>query len=79
MLQQYMDISRPMPDVLVLEAARELDPTTAQYDKDNPRDSHFWRNMSDEQFKKALKKINKRQRKEPLTGNPVDIFEVYKP
>jgi len=39
MIQQYMDTSRPMPDVLLLEAGRKLDPTTAEYDKNNPRDS----------------------------------------
>ncbi|MGY2572290.1 hypothetical protein [Vibrio sp. C8] len=33
MIQRYMDTSQPLPDILVLEPARERDPLTAEHDK----------------------------------------------
>ncbi|MCL1122969.1 hypothetical protein [Shewanella surugensis] len=85
MVQAYMDVTSPMPDILVLEEARERDPTTKAFDAQglrgttfgvaitkktaaknvkkgelrNPRDSHFWRNMSDDDFEQTLKTIAK--------------------
>ncbi|WP_298776037.1 hypothetical protein [uncultured Shewanella sp.] len=83
MIQAYMDVTSPMPDILVLEEARERDPTTREFDAKglrgtalnmsgetaankgdllkNPRGSHFWRNMSDEDFEQILKTIAKSQ------------------
>lgn len=31
MIQQYMDVTRPLPDVLLLEPFRQLDPTTKAF------------------------------------------------
>lgn len=56
MIQRYMDISQPMPDILVLEPARERDPTTAAYDKQTGRNPRYWRDMSDEEYQQTLKK-----------------------
>ncbi|WP_298776031.1 hypothetical protein [uncultured Shewanella sp.] len=83
MIQAYMDVTSPMPDILVLEEARERDPTTKAFDDNglrctalnmsgvssakkgdllkNPRGSHFWRNMSDEEFEQTLAAIAKNQ------------------
>ncbi|MCV6621815.1 MAG: hypothetical protein OIF51_08705, partial [Cellvibrionaceae bacterium] len=68
MMQQYMDISRPMPDTIMSEAYRHLDPTTAEYDKKTGRDSHFWRNMTQEQYDEELQRREKAQRSLPLEG-----------
>lgn len=44
-LQRYMDISQPLPELPVLEQFRHLDPTTAEYDRQNKRDPRHWRDM----------------------------------
>jgi hypothetical protein len=51
-LQQYMDISLPLPDIPDLEPYRHLDPTTAAYDKQYSREPHYWRDMDMAQFEK---------------------------
>lgn len=48
MLRPYLDVTQPLPDILILEAARVNDPTTKAYDETNPRDPMYWRRMSDE-------------------------------
>ncbi|WP_415891624.1 hypothetical protein ACMXYN_09600 [Neptuniibacter sp. PT8_73] len=77
MMQQYMDISRPMPDNIMSEAYRHLDPTTAAYDKETGRDSHFWRNMDEEQYQAELKRRAKEQQSIPLQAE--DILRWKKP
>ena len=42
-LQQFMDISKPLPDVAPMELIRHLDPTTAAYDQARNRAPHYWR------------------------------------
>ncbi|RFA29873.1 hypothetical protein CAI21_08545 [Alkalilimnicola ehrlichii] len=44
--QQYMDVSRPLPDVPIFEPVRELDPVTAAYDREHNRPKYYWRNIS---------------------------------
>lgn len=51
-LQQYMDISMPLPDVPSLEPYRHLDPTTAAYDKQHSRPPHYWRDIDMNQLEK---------------------------
>jgi len=77
MMQQYMDISRPMPDNIMSEAYRHLDPTTAAYDKETGRDSHFWRNMDEEQYQAELNLRAKKQKSIPLQAE--DILRWKKP
>ncbi|WP_415897758.1 hypothetical protein ACMXYX_04785 [Neptuniibacter sp. QD72_48] len=77
MMQQYMDISRPMPDNIMSEAYRHLDPTTAAYDQETGRDSHFWRNMNEEQYQAELKRRAKEQQSIPLQAE--DILRWKKP
>ena len=80
MIQRYMDISQPMPDVLILEAARERDITTAKFDLAGKRGhpSHYWREMSDEEFTKTLEAIRDKQQKSPKQGPVLDIFKKSK-
>lgn len=50
-LQQFMDISQPLPDTVVNEAFRHLDPTTARFDHHTQRrEDYYWRSMDDETF-----------------------------
>ena len=58
MLQQYMDVTRPLPDLLILERSRLLDPTTRAYDEAHGRPERFWRDMTDEQYQQAIKHLN---------------------
>ncbi|ASA55638.1 hypothetical protein [Vibrio gazogenes] len=76
MIQQYMDVSKPLPDIPMLEPFRHLDPTTAEYDQQTDRDPHYWRQMSDEAFEAQLTKIAKAQEQNniPPTGPELDIF-----
>lgn len=42
--QQYMDISRPLPDIPKMEPFRERDPVTAQWDQQHHRPKDYWKN-----------------------------------
>ena len=76
MVQRYMDISQPLPDILVLEPARQRDPTTIAYDKEHNRNPRYWRDMTDKEFKQKMDEIEKAQKNPPVTGKPIDIFEA---
>ena len=76
MVQRYMDISQPLPDILVLEPARQRDPTTIAYDKEHNRNPRYWRDMTDKEFKQKMDEIQKAQENTPATGKPIDIFEA---
>jgi hypothetical protein len=75
MVQRYMDISQPLPDILVLEPARQRDPTTIAYDKEHNRNPRYWRDMTDDEFAKKMDEIEKAQQNTPATGKPIDIFK----
>jgi hypothetical protein len=51
-LQQYMDISKPLPDVPSMEPFRSKDPVTAGYDRKHDRPPRYWRNMDIEQARR---------------------------
>ncbi|WP_221885440.1 hypothetical protein [Vreelandella populi] len=51
MLQRYMDVSQPLPDVPRLEPFRHLDPTTAEYDRQTGRNPRYWRDLDLETWK----------------------------
>ncbi len=53
-LQNYMDVSRPIPDILLFEAYRHLDPVTAVYDKEKGRNPRYWIDMDDNTFKQRV-------------------------
>ncbi|MEE4697597.1 hypothetical protein V2J88_01095 [Pseudomonas alliivorans] len=52
--QNYMDTSRPIPDIPYFEAYRHLDPVTAKYDKENGRNPRYWIDMDDDTFKERV-------------------------
>lgn len=45
MLQRYMDVSQPLPDMPRLEPFRHLDPVTAEHDQRVGRNPRFWRDL----------------------------------
>ncbi|WP_164454493.1 hypothetical protein [Pseudomonas viridiflava] len=53
-LQNYMDVSRPIPDIPLFEAYRHLDPVTEKYDKENGRNPRYWIDMDDDTFKQRV-------------------------
>jgi hypothetical protein len=53
MLQRYMDVSQPMPDVPRLEPFRHRDPTTAEHDRHIGRNPRYWRDLDLEAWKKG--------------------------
>ncbi len=50
-LQNYMDVSRPLPEFPVLEPHRHKDPVTAEHDRSTDRPERYWRDMDDTTFK----------------------------
>ena len=51
MLQRYMDVSEPLPDVPRLEPFRHLDPVTRQHDIETDRNPRYWRDLDLEAWK----------------------------
>ncbi|RHW19515.1 hypothetical protein, partial [Pseudomonas jilinensis] len=49
-LQQYMDVSKPLPDIPALEPFRHLDPTTVEHDQRTGRQARYWRDMDEQAF-----------------------------
>ncbi|NIY85410.1 hypothetical protein [Vibrio hepatarius] len=74
MILCYMDVSQPLPDCLILEESRHLDPVTAEYDKKTGRNPRYWRDMSEEEYKATLEAIRNKQQGKPETGPELDIF-----
>lgn len=74
MILCYMDVSQPLPDCLILEESRHLDPVTAEYDKKVGRNPRYWRDMSEEEYKASLEAIRQRQQGKPETGPELNIF-----
>lgn len=59
-LEQFMDITKPLPDIPPLEWCRDKDPTTAHYDKKTNRDTHYWRNKTYDEIEGLCQKIRKK-------------------
>ena len=51
MFQNFMDTSRPLPDIPLWEEFRPSDPVTAEYDRKTNRPPRYWRDMDDETWK----------------------------
>lgn len=58
-LQNYMDVSRPLPDVGGLEMFRPYDPTTVEYDKKTNHDPYYWRKMTHPEWETKCKEMAK--------------------
>lgn len=56
-IQNFMDTSKPLPDMPILEQFRALDPVTAEYDKKTGRDPHYFLNMDNKTWRKVKKNI----------------------
>ncbi|PSF14773.1 hypothetical protein C7H10_05575, partial [Marinobacter shengliensis] len=56
-IQNYMDITKPLPELPMLERYRPLDPTTAEHDQKTGRPPRYWRDMDDETFKKHVDRM----------------------
>ncbi|SDS45947.1 hypothetical protein [Pseudomonas prosekii] len=59
-IQNYMDVSRPLPDLPQYEEYRHLDPTTAEYDRRTGRNPRFWIDMDDATFKLVVREMHQR-------------------
>lgn len=57
-IQNYMDISKPLPEDPVLENYRHLDPVTKAYDQSTNRDPHKLRKMTEKQWQTYYETIN---------------------
>ncbi len=56
-LQNFMDTSRPLPDVPSLEKHRANDPITAEHDRKTGRNPRYWIDMDDETFKARCREM----------------------
>lgn len=56
-LQNYMDTSRPLPELPRYEEFRHLDPTTAAHDLKTGRNPRFWIDMDDATYKLYLNQL----------------------
>jgi len=52
MIQQFMDVSGPLPDVPIFEPFRAQDPVTAAHDERTGRDPFKWRKVTRESWRK---------------------------
>jgi hypothetical protein len=50
LVRQYMDVTKPLPDIPLFEAYRHQDPTTRVCDEEAGRDPFYWRNLSEEEY-----------------------------
>ncbi|WP_232092183.1 hypothetical protein [Photobacterium damselae] len=74
MIQAYMDVRQPLPDIPMNEPFRDKDSATIAYDKVHNRKPDFWFSMSDEEFELAVAKIVEKQNTEPALGEMIPIF-----
>ena len=63
MLQRYMDVTEPLPDVPRLEPFRHLDSVTREYDEKNGRNSRYWRDLDLDSWKgnEGVEMLNKQR------------------
>ncbi|MGR2738694.1 hypothetical protein ACUY1T_09615 [Billgrantia sp. Q4P2] len=84
MLQRYMDVSQPLPDIPQVEPFRHLDPTTKAYDEAGKRGrpATYWRdlyaNSSDAELK-ALREAHRAEVDGTAWGGRPDLMEISVP
>jgi len=59
-IQNYMDVSHPLPDAPLFEEHRKNDPTTAEHDRRIGRNPRYWIDMDDATFKEEQRKMRAR-------------------
>lgn len=84
MLQRYMDVSQPLPDVPELEPFRHLDPTTKAFDEAGKRGrpATYWRDLyanSSEEELKALRETHRAEVDSTIWGGRPDLMELSVP
>ncbi|WP_286221069.1 hypothetical protein [Marinobacter apostichopi] len=57
-IQNYMDVTRPLPDFPLLEKYRDMDPVTAEHDREAGRPERYWRDMDMDTFKKKVDRMH---------------------
>ncbi|MCQ4315540.1 hypothetical protein EA797_02235 [Stutzerimonas zhaodongensis] len=67
-LQNYMDTSRPLPDIPLFEQHRAQDPVTAEHDRRTARPERYWRDMDDETWDARLTQNLARVNAYDITG-----------
>ncbi len=67
-LQNYMDTSRPLPDIALFEKHRSKDPVTAEHDRRTGRPERYWRDMDDATWEAQLTKNLGRVSAYDITG-----------
>ena len=60
--QNYMDASRPLPELPCFEKNRHLDPVSAEHDRRTNRNPRYWIDMDDETFAEKLSDMENRIR-----------------
>lgn len=58
-IQNYMDVTHPLPDFPLLEEYRHLDPVTAEHDRKTGRPERYWRDMDMDTFKKKVDRMHR--------------------
>lgn len=53
-MQNYIDVTKPLPDIGSLEMFRPYDPTTIEYDQKTGRDHRYWRDMDYDEWNKKF-------------------------
>lgn len=84
MLQRYMDVSQPLPDIPQVEPFRHLDPTTKAYDEAGKRGrpATYWRDLyanSSEEELKALREAHRAEVDGAHWGGRPDLMELSVP
>ncbi|RUR56589.1 hypothetical protein [Vreelandella populi] len=84
MLQRYMDVSQPLPDVPELEPFRHLDPTTKAYDEADKRGrpATYWRDLyanSSAEELKAMREAHRAEVDSTAWGGRPDLMELSVP
>ena len=59
-IQNYMDVSHPLPDAPLFEEHRRNDPTTAEHDTRIGRNPRYWIDMDEATFKEEQRKMRAR-------------------
>jgi hypothetical protein len=81
MLQNFMDTSRPLPDIPLWEEHRPNDPVTAEHDRQTQRPPRYWRDMDKETWKQKNEEMGLDVLRLTTPGRP-DIMRkswIYQP
>ncbi|MFD1261680.1 hypothetical protein [Entomomonas asaccharolytica] len=75
-LQNFMDISQPLPDIPAWDYYRKNDPMTVKHDQQTGRDPDYWMGMSDEHFQQLCSDMRLQARQLDTIGRP-DLMSYH--